>query len=231
MSLSGTRAVLFDLDGTLVASAPDLATAVNGALLDLDREPVSESRIADWIGNGARRLVARALTGEVMADPEPDLWERAMARFNAHYAACLADRTRLYPGVRATLAQLAAHGLALGVVTNKPACFTGPVLRAMGLADWFGVIVAGDTLGARKPDAAPMRYAAGTLGVPAEATVMVGDAMTDVGAARAAGMAMIWVPYGYHRGDDILAEQPEAVAERFEDLPGCLGLRQTTANA
>jgi phosphoglycolate phosphatase len=231
MTLTGTRAVLFDLDGTLVASAPDLATAVNRALVDIGREPVPEARIEGWIGNGARRLVARALTGEATTDPELALWERAMDRFNVHYAACLAERTTLYPGVRQTLARLTAHGLALGVVTNKPACFTGPVLTAMGLADFFGVTVAGDTLGARKPDAEPMLYAARMLGVPAEATVMVGDAMTDVGAARAAGMGIIWVPYGYHRGDDILSQQPEAVAEHFEDLPGCLGLTENAVEA
>lgn len=231
MSLAQTRAVLFDLDGTLIASAPDLATAVNRALVDIQREPVSEEQIRAWVGNGAPRLVARALTGEEMADPDPVVWQRAMDRFNVHYAACLADRTTVYPGVRETLSQLTASGLGLGVVTNKPSCFTGPVLTAMGLSDFFGVTVAGDTISARKPDPAPMLYAARALGATPESTVMVGDSMTDVRAARAAGMKLIWVPYGYHRGDDILSQKPDGLLERFEDLPACLGLTGNAVNA
>jgi phosphoglycolate phosphatase len=231
MSLTGVRAVLFDLDGTLVASAPDLATAVNRALVDLDREPVSEERVRGWIGNGARRLVARALTGEEMTNPEPALWERAMDRFNVHYAACLADRTQVYPGVRRTLGALTAEGLRLGVVTNKPSCFTGPVLTAMGLSDFFAATVAGDTLGVRKPDPEPMLFAARSLGVAPAETVVVGDAMADLDGARAAGMRMVWVPYGYHRGDDILAARPDASVDDFGDLPACLGFTGKVADA
>lgn len=202
-------AVLFDLDGTLVDSAPDLATAVNRTLAELGRAPVAEDTVRVWIGNGARRLVARALAGQRELAAEPPGLEAALARFCEHYWDCLVAQSRPYPGVRRGLDTLSALGLPLGVVTNKPARFTAPLLEALQLADYFQVLVSGDTLPVKKPDPAPLVHAAGRLGAPVADCLLVGDSRADLDAALAAGMPMVRVPYGYPGGDATFDDHPE----------------------
>jgi phosphoglycolate phosphatase-like HAD superfamily hydrolase len=133
MTLFYPQAVLFDLDGTLVDSAPDLTTAVNRSLADLGRPPITEAQARAWIGNGARRLVARALAGQREIDAEPAQTEAAMAAFFHHYRDCLVQASRVYDGVVEGLAQLAALECPMAVVTNKPGAFTLPLLEALGL--------------------------------------------------------------------------------------------------
>lgn len=222
MTFRGVRAVLFDLDGTLVESAPDLAQAVNRLLAERGRGAVAEARVRRWIGNGARRLVARALTGEDDGEVEAGELDAAMQRFFSHYADCLTDRTAVYPGTVEALEALQAAGLALGVVTNKPGRFTDPLLAALGLDRFFGVAVSGDTLAVKKPDAGPLAHAAEALGVPLASALMVGDSMADVMAARNAGVPIVCVPYGYRRGDDIFEANPDAVVDRLDELPPLL---------
>lgn len=222
MSLADTRGVLFDLDGTLVDSAPDLATAVNRMLVATGRAPVDERTVRGWVGNGARRLVARALTGRRDEDPPMAVLESAESLFFEAYAAVLTDRTQPYPGVVETLRTLGAAGYRLGVVTNKPTRFTVPLLEALGLARYFATVVCGDTLPEKKPDAMPIEFAARELGVPIAACVLVGDSMTDVRAANNAGCPIVCVPYGYAGGDDMFSVGANAVIERMDDLPALL---------
>ena len=203
------EAVLFDLDGTLVDSAPDLTTAVNRMLAALGRPPMPESRVREWIGNGARRLVARALAGERDPAEEPAGTEAALAHFFRHYRDCLVEQTALYPGVDKALQRLHALGLPLGVVTNKPAAFTAPLLAALGLDVWLSVTVSGDTLAVKKPDPAPLRHAAQALGVAASRCLYVGDSQADAAAAAAAGMPMVRVPWGYPGGAEAFADYPD----------------------
>ena len=218
MSLFLPQAVLFDLDGTLVDSAPDLTTAVNRMLADLARPAIAERQVREWIGNGARRLVARALAGQRDLQAEPPGTEAALGHFFRHYQVCLHDRTTLYPGVHAALTALQGLGLALGIVTNKPAAFTGPLLAAMDLARFMGVSVSGDTLAVKKPDPAPVQHAADRLGIPVRDCVFVGDSRADAEAARAAGARMIRVPWGYPGGPEAFADHPDLPVLTLEAL-------------
>ena len=219
---SAVQAVLFDLDGTLVDSAPDLALAVDRMLGEMGREPAGESRVRCWVGNGARRLVERALTGHLDGRVEAAELEPALERFFEHYAECLVEYTQPYPGVVEALDQLEPRGLRLAVVTNKPARFTMPLLAHLGLRRHFHAVVSGDTLARRKPDPGPLLLAAEQCGVAPGAALMVGDSENDVRAARAAGMPVACVPYGYNHGADISQAGPDLLLDSLLALPGAL---------
>lgn len=212
------RLVLFDLDGTLVDSAPDLADAANRALADAGLPPRPLAEIRRFIGNGAERLLHRCLTGIADADADSTLHQLAYRQFQLHYAACLVARTRPYPGVVETLETLRRNGVLLGCVTNKPARFTTPLLAGLGLADYFAVTLAGDSLPVKKPDPAPLLGAAQRCGVDPADTVMVGDSMADLGAARAAGMRIFCVGYGYAAGVDLRAHHPDLHVDHMPEI-------------
>lgn len=216
------KAVLFDLDGTLADSVPDLARAVDLMLEHLGRVPVGEAPVRRWIGNGARRLVERALTGQFDGHAEPADLDHALKVFFDFYADHLIDRTTLYPGVRAGLDELANRGLPLGVVTNKPDRFTRPLLFELALATYFPVVVSGDTLPVKKPDPEPLRHAARALGVEASQTLLVGDSINDLQAARAAGAGFVCVSYGYRDGDEVFHAGPDALVDSLAELPALI---------
>ena len=223
---ASVRAVLFDLDGTLVDSVPDLASAVNAMLADQGRPVVTEAQVRDWVGNGAKRLVKRALTGTLDGEPEPALFAASLDSFYAHYAEGVADRSTVYPGVIEALDGLRAQGIVMGVVTNKPERFIQPLLAALRLDGYFSVALGGDSLPQRKPDPAPLLRAAEMLGHSPQATLMVGDSRNDVEAGRRAGMAVIAVPYGYNYGEHISQAGPDRVVD---DLRCLLPLLQRAA--
>ena len=183
------KMVLFDLDGTLIDSAPDLAIAINLMMKDLDRPPYVESTILQWIGNGSSRLVKRALTGELQAEPDQILFENALALFLDHYERNMTNASRVYEGVEQTLLTLQDAGIALACVTNKPGRFTEPLLEAVDLARFFSAIVSGDTASQLKPHPEPLLYACEKMGAPARYAaqygLMVGDSASDVLAAKA----------------------------------------------
>jgi len=216
--------VLIDLDGTLIDSVPDLAYCIDEMMQRLGRAPCGEDRVRTWVGNGVERLVKRALTGELEAEPGAAEFDRAMAVFNELYAANNSVRSRLFPGVREGLEALRSAGVKLGCVTNKAACFTEPMLRELGIMDFFGIVVSGDTTAQKKPHPAPLLYAAEFFKVGATHALMVGDSMHDVHAARAAGFAVVAVSYGYNHGIDISEAAPDAVIDSLAQLPGLLQL-------
>lgn len=224
MSFADIDAILFDLDGTLVDSVPDLAAATDAMLIELGRPPAGEALVREWVGNGAERLVKRALTGEMEGEPSEADLQRAFPLFMEQYQQHLDGQSRLYPGVQECLAELQDRGLALALVTNKPERFIGPLLAALGIADVFAVVVGGDTLAQRKPHPAPLLHAARQLGVEPAAALMVGDSRNDVVAARRAGMPVVCVPYGYNHGEDIRLTAPDAVVEDLRELVGLLKL-------
>lgn len=211
--------ILVDLDGTLVDSVPDLAFCVDELMRQLGRPAWGEGKVRYWVGNGVERLVKRALTGEMEAEPDPALFERALAIYSALYQENNAVRSRLFPGVKEGLGHLQGAGFKLGCVTNKTARFTEPLLRSLGIRGFFAIVVSGDTTPQKKPHPAPLLHAAEFFKVPPERALMVGDSCHDVEAARAAGFAVVGVSYGYNHGEDIRTAGPDAVIDSFTELP------------
>lgn len=194
------RAVLFDLDGTLVHSAPDLAAAANRMRAAYGLPPLPVARIADFIGKGIPMLVRRTLADDMAGHADGATPADALALYESFYAEESGRQSVVYDGVREGLARLAEAGIALGVVTNKSARFTTDLLAKLELLAAFGVIVSGDTVSAKKPDPAPLMHACERLGVSPRETLMIGDSANDVASARAAGCAVWCVPYGYREG-------------------------------
>ena len=210
--------ILIDVDGTLVDSVPDLAYCVDEMMLAIGREPYGEARVRDWVGNGVERLVRRALTGQLEGEPEDAEFERAYPVFLGLYADNTSKRSALYPGVREGLVYLKAAGYKLGCVTNKAGQFTTPLLQDLGVYDDFAIVVAGDTLAVKKPDPGPLLHAAEFFGVTPDQSLMLGDSISDVKAARAAGFQIICMSYGYNHGEDIRNYDPDLVIDSMEEL-------------
>lgn len=193
--MSARKAVIFDLDGTLIDSAPDLHAAVNVALAELGRPALSLAQVTSFVGNGVAKLVERSL--EATGGGGADLRADALARFHNAYAVAPAALTRPYPGARAALAALAGAGFALGLCTNKPEAPARAILESLGLADVFETVIGGDTLAVLKPDPAPLRAAVARLG--AGAAFYVGDSETDEATARNAGVPFFFFTGGYRK--------------------------------
>ncbi|MCP4334697.1 MAG: phosphoglycolate phosphatase [Gammaproteobacteria bacterium] len=210
--------VLFGLDGTLVDSVGDLAWCGNEMLRRLSMPVHDPSTTRIWVGNGLDRFVKRVLTGVMEAEPEPALYERGKGIFSELYARHASDHSELYPGVLETLQRLADLELKLACVTNKPEPFTSQLIHAMGLAEFFELVVAGDTTARKKPDPMPLHYAADHFGLDYAGCLMVGDSSNDVLAARAAGFSIVCVPYGYNHGNDIRDSSPDLVVDNLVQL-------------
>lgn len=206
--------VLFDLDGTLVDSASDIAAAVNRLLAELGHEQVDEATVRSWIGDGARQLITQALRH---AGDLQDV-DAVMPRFMRHYADCLLLDPRLYPGVEATLSALRANGVRMAVCTNKPAQFVPPLLEALDIATYFDAVLGAGDLPERKPHPLPLLHLAEGFGVDIGQCLMVGDSGADAGAANAAGAPLVLVGYGYRREFDLHGCGALAVIDRFDQL-------------
>lgn len=210
--------ILIDVDGTLVDSVPDLAYCVDEMMTALDREPWGEERVRDWVGNGVERLVRRALVGALKGEPDEADFKRAYPIFLDLYAENTSKRSILYPGVREGVDMLKLAGYQLGCVTNKAAQFTEPLLKALGLYDDFSIVVSGDTLSKKKPDPAPLLHAAEFFKCDPAAAMMIGDSVSDVAAARAAGFQIVCMSYGYNHGVDIRESAPDAVIDTMTEI-------------
>ena len=191
------RAIAFDLDGTLVDSVADLAAAANHARVGLGLPALPEARVASYVGDGMRVLMQRVLSDDVAGQPEPELLAAGLEAFLAYYAEHLSVRTRPYPGVVAALTELAARGLPMAVVTNKPELLSEALLGDLDLRKFFVRVIGGDTLPQRKPEAEPLLAMAAHWQLLPEQILMVGDSANDVACARAAGCPVWLVDYGY----------------------------------
>ncbi len=209
---------LIDLDGTLVDSVPDMCVAANLMLADLGFEPVSRERLQGYVGNGIERLIHRCLTGQLDGIAATRSFTAARKLLFGYYAIHNGRHSHLYPGVREGLEQLREHAIILCCVTNKGARFSEQLLEHFGIRECFSLLVAGDTLAHRKPHPAPLLHAAHTLKVPLTNCLMIGDSIHDVAAARAAGMPVVAVSYGYNHGRDIRDADADAVIERLDQL-------------
>lgn len=212
------KLILIDLDGTLVDSVPDLAHAVDAMMVDLSLPIHGEEKVRHWVGNGVERLVKRALTGELQAEPEQALYEKAYPVFFEHYTQANGKYSRLFSGVKEGLDLLKQKDLAIGCVTNKAESFTLPLLESKGILDYFQVVVSGDTTPKKKPAPEPLLYAANKLDIEPNQSLMLGDSMHDVEAARNAGFQVVAVSYGYNHGVDIREAKPDAVIDSFVEL-------------
>lgn len=210
--------ILFDLDGTLVDSVGDLAWCGNEMLRALDMPLHDPQAARHWVGNGLERLVKRVLTGDMDAEPDEALFRTGLDLFNRFYADHASDHSLLYPGALEALKYLASLELNLACVTNKPEPFTSALIAAMGLTEYFGLVVAGNTTARIKPDPMQLHYAADHFAVAYDKCLMVGDSSNDVKAARAAGFSIICVPYGYNHGNDIRDSNPDLVVENLIEL-------------
>jgi len=210
--------VLIDVDGTLVDSVPDLAYCVDEMMKQLDMPVHGEDKVRNWVGNGVERLTRRALIGQLEGEPDDELFAKAYPIFLDLYDKNVCERSCLYDGVREAIDFLKTKDVKIGCVTNKNAQFTLPILEKLGVKDDFEIIICGDTLDKKKPDPLPLLYAAEKLGVTPEHSLMLGDSMSDVKAARAAGFNIICMSYGYNHGEDIRDYNPDAVVDSMAEI-------------
>jgi phosphoglycolate phosphatase len=211
------RAVLIDLDGTLLDTVPDLAAAINAMLADLGRGALSVSNVAAFIGKGADILVHRALTGSLNGRAEAALFELGKDAFYRHYRRLNGHAAYVFPGVAGALAAFKANGLKLACVTNKPREFTIDLLERVGLLGLFDVVVSGDDTAERKPHAAPILAACAGLSVDVADAVMIGDSENDLLSARAAGCRVVLVEGGYNEGRPVADLPADAIVETLTD--------------
>ena len=210
--------IMIDVDGTLVDSVPDLSYCVDEMMVELGMEKRGEDKVRHWVGNGVSKLVERAITDKLEGQLEKELFNKAYPIFLNYYAENTAKRTCLYEGVREGLDYLSLQGYHLGCVTNKATQFTHPLLKELGIIDYFKIVISGDTLAKKKPDPMPLLYGAEYFGVKPKGCLMIGDSVSDVKASRSAGFDIICMSYGYNHGNNIADEKPDLVIDSMTEL-------------
>ncbi|UUX96351.1 phosphoglycolate phosphatase [Aquabacterium sp. J223] len=209
------RAVMIDLDGTLVDTLGDFDLALNAMLADLGLPAVDRAFIERSVGKGSEHLIAATLS---QAGAGPGLQPRAWDRYQRHYLRINGSAAAVYPGVVEGLQRLRALGLPLACLTNKPAAFARPLLQRLGLEGYFAHVFGGDDFPRKKPDPLPLLETCKALGTAPAATLMVGDSGNDAQAARAAGCPVVLVDYGYNHGRPVGAEDADGVIGRLDAL-------------
>lgn len=216
--LDGVHLAVFDLDGTLVDSVPDLAAAVDAALQEVALPVAGEAKVRDWVGNGSRVLIERALADALGEEPGEAFAAATHEHFLRWYASHPCQHTRLYPGALEAIKGFWARGIPQYIVTNKPEAFVCPILETLGINGYFEGWLGGDSLSRRKPDPAPLLHVSQRFGVEPAQAVMIGDSRHDIAAGRAAGFRTVAVPYGYNHGEPVAASQPDLLVESLAQL-------------
>ena len=214
--------ILYDLDGTLVDSVPDLAIAVDHMLQDLNLPIVGENKTRLWVGNGIPSLVRRALADDMAGDMpgvvDDTIFDKALESFKKHYDREVGLHSHLYPGVADFLQAMFDRGIKQAVVTNKSEFFTDKLLKMMGIEQHFELFLGGDSLDEKKPHPMPLLHAIKHFDATQQTTLMIGDSKNDIKAARAAGVSVIGLPYGYNHGEPIETSEPDLVISTLADL-------------
>ena len=207
------KAVMIDLDGTMLDTVADLAIAVNLMLKELDRAPLEEIEVRNFVGKGIPNLVGRVLTRSFGEAPGAAQLDRALPLYLECYESVNGKHTTMYAGVLEGLDALKTAGYPLACVTNKSERFTLPLLKQVRLADYFAIVVAGDTLAKKKPDPLPLTHVCERLAIDPRDMLMIGDSLNDTIAARAAGCPVFCVTYGYNEGVDVRDLDVDAIVE------------------
>ncbi len=218
-SLAQTRCVIFDLDGTLVDSAPDIAISMNKMLQELNFPTRDLAQVRDWIGNGAGRLIKRALTGQLDGEPPEELFKQAYQLFFDIYEQHINVESAMYPGALEGLMALREQSYILACVTNKPRRFTPPLLEAFEIDHFFEYLICGDDLSVKKPDPQVLQTILKQTNLSALQAVMVGDSASDIKAARSANMKSFCVSYGYHQGKGVDALGADYIIDSIVEIP------------
>ncbi len=211
--LSGIRAVIIDLDGTMVDTAGDFHVAINRMRAEFDLAPLPVKTIIDFVGKGSEHLIRGVLSLDWPAPQVDEHFDAAMAAYQRHYLAINGDYSALYPDVMAGLQALKSKGLTLTCVTNKPVAFAEPLLEKKGLRSFFDILYGGDSLPRKKPDPMPMLQVCTDLQLQPSQVVAIGDSVNDAMAARAAGCYVLHVPYGYNHGHAIQDVDSDGIVE------------------
>lgn len=206
---------MIDLDGTLLDTAQDLATAANLTLRELGAAEVDAEIVKTFIGKGVINLMRKSYIAS--ASREPEDMDSIMEIFDRHYQNVLSNESRPYPGVVEGLGAMKSAGFPLACITNKAERFTVPLLKDTGLYDYFEMVLSGDSLPKKKPDPMPLFHACEHFGIDPSEMLLIGDSVNDVQAARAAGCAVFCVPYGYNEGRDVRELDSDALVESLLD--------------
>lgn len=210
--------LMFDLDGTLIDSVPDIADAVNHTLSDLNHTTFDENRIRNWVGNGAKVLIERALTASQNYEPLPDAIDTALQYFFNHYDKQTCEKTQPYQGVHKGLQELYQGGFCMAIITNKPSRFVPTILQTLGWQNWFSLVLGGDSLPVKKPDPAPLLYTCEKLQFSTENSYMIGDSKNDILAGKNAKIKTLALSYGYNYGENIRDFSPDNTFDSFIEL-------------
>ncbi len=211
------KAIMIDLDGTLLDTAGDLATAANLMLRELGRAELPIATIQSYIGKGIQNLVKKSLTNSLDGEPDAELFSQAIAIYEHEYEKNLCINTRPYPRAVDGLTAMKEASFQLACITNKSEAFTLPLLRATSLLDYFDIVLAGDSLPKKKPDPMPLQHACKFFGILPHEMLLIGDSLNDTEAARAAGCYVFCVPYGYNEGRDVLGLDCDAIIPSIYD--------------
>ncbi|MFB6348171.1 phosphoglycolate phosphatase [Moraxella sp. ZJ142] len=216
--------IIFDLDGTLIDSAVDLAAAVNRMYGKLNLPTMPIDTIKSWVGNGSVKLVERALAAHQQTAQQVDSQALSAAHeiFLAEYACCSTEQTQAYEGVSVGLNALVDAGYTLAICTNKPTRYLPEILAHFGWSDSFTIVIGGDSLAVKKPNPEPLLYICQQLGILPKQAVMVGDSKNDILAAQAANITTLALRYGYNYGEPIDNTNPDMAFDDFNQLIACL---------
>ena len=227
---SPIRAVIIDLDGTMLDTVPDFHVAINRMRAEFDLPPITPEAVAQLVGKGSENLIRGVLALNLDAAAVERHFDAAMASYQRHYLSINGDHSALYTDVIAGLAAMQAQGLRMACVTNKPIAFATPLLAQKGLAPYFEVVYGGDSLPRKKPDPMPLLQVCADFGLDPHQVVAIGDSSNDAEAARAAGCFVLTVPYGYNHGRPIHETDSDGIVTTLLEAATMISSHNITAN-